>query len=109
MCRPAPSTASRTRPTRPSISSSSAPGKGHRPSASTARLEKSDMVDPVRIGCLGAARIAPAALVRPAKASGVATVTAIAARDRAKADAFARTHDVPRVYDSYEALIADDD
>jgi predicted dehydrogenase len=34
---------------------------------------------------------------------------AVAARDRAKADAFARKHKVPRVHDSYEALLGDPD
>jgi predicted dehydrogenase len=64
---------------------------------------------PVRIGCLGAANIAPAALVKPAKASTEATFTAIAARDRARAEAFGRKHGIPVVHDSYEALLADPD
>jgi predicted dehydrogenase len=63
----------------------------------------------LRIGILGAARIAPAALVKPAARTGRATVTAVAARDRAKAEAFATKHKIPRVLDSYDALIADDD
>jgi predicted dehydrogenase len=61
----------------------------------------------VRIGILGAARIAPSALIRPAHRTGRATVAAIAARDRAKADAFARKHKIDVVYDSYRALVDD--
>jgi predicted dehydrogenase len=63
----------------------------------------------VRIGVLGAARIAPAAIVKPARASNEAEVVAIAARDRARADAFATKHGVPRVFDSYADLLADPD
>ena len=64
-------------------------------------------MEPVRIGCLGAANIAPNALVRPARSTGAAVVTAIAARDRSKAEAFARKHGIPRVHDSYQAVIDD--
>ena len=64
-------------------------------------------MEPVRIGCLGAARIAPSALVAPARRTGVATVVTVAARDRGRAEAFARRHGVERVADSYEAVIAD--
>jgi predicted dehydrogenase len=62
---------------------------------------------PLRFGILGAARIAPMALIRPARAVSEAEVVAVAARDRAKAEAFAKKHGVPRVHDSYDALIAD--
>jgi predicted dehydrogenase len=61
----------------------------------------------LRIGILGAAKIAPAALIKPAHRTGCAEVTAVAARDRAKADAFAKKHKIPHVFDSYEALLAD--
>lgn len=64
------------------------------------------MSDPLRIGILGAARIAPPALIAPAKATGVATAIAVGARDQAKAAEFAKTHEIPIVADSYEALIA---
>jgi predicted dehydrogenase len=61
----------------------------------------------LRIGVLGAARIAPSALIAPAgRIDGVA-VTAIAARDRGRATAFAAKHDIPRVLDSYAAMVAD--
>jgi len=66
-------------------------------------------VDSVRIGILGAAAIAPTALVRPATRVPEVTVAAVAARDRGRAEAFARKHGIPRVYDSYADLIAADD
>ncbi|MGO8873800.1 MAG: Gfo/Idh/MocA family protein [Acidimicrobiales bacterium] len=62
---------------------------------------------PVRFGILGAARIAPAALVRPAASEPEAAVVAVAARDRHRARAFADRHSIPRVVDSYEALVSD--
>jgi predicted dehydrogenase len=63
----------------------------------------------LRVGILGAARIAPTALVRPARRTGVATVAAVAARERPRAEKFARKHRIPRVLDSYEELINDPD
>ena len=60
----------------------------------------------VRIGTLGAARIAPAALIRPARQVADAEVVAVAARDRARAAKFAAKHGIPTVHDSYDALIA---
>jgi predicted dehydrogenase len=63
----------------------------------------------VRIGVLGAARIAPAAIIKPARNSNEADVVAVAARDRNRADAFASKHGIPRVCDSYAALVADPD
>ena len=59
-----------------------------------------------RIGILGAAKIAPGALIEPARATGVATAFAVAARDPERARAYAETHGIPVVADSYEALIA---
>ncbi|OBH04276.1 MULTISPECIES: Gfo/Idh/MocA family protein [unclassified Mycobacterium] len=64
---------------------------------------------PIRFGILGAARIAPLALVNPAKESGEVEVAAVAARDASRAKAFAGKHGIARVHDSYEALIADPD
>lgn len=64
---------------------------------------------PLRFGILGAAKIAPNALVKPAAASSGAEVLAVAARDPDKAAAFAAKHAIPRVHDSYEALLADPD
>ena len=64
-------------------------------------------MDTVRIGILGAARIAPAAVIKPARNVREATVGAVAARSRDRADAFASKHDIPKVRDTYEALVAD--
>lgn len=63
----------------------------------------------LRIGVLGAARIAPAAIVKPARSSPDVEVVALAARDRSRADAFAGKHGIPRVFDSYADLLADPD
>jgi len=63
----------------------------------------------LRIGVLGAARIAPVALIRPAKRNSDVAVTAVAARDHARAKAFAAKQGIPRVLASYEELIADPD
>ena len=63
----------------------------------------------LRIGLMGAAKIAPSAIVAPCKASTNATVTAIGARDRARAEAFATKHGIPRIHDTYDALLADPD
>src|SRR5436190_23731092 len=62
---------------------------------------------PVRIGVLGAAKIAPAALIKPARKLDEIDVSAIAARDRAKAESFAAKHGIPNVHDGYQALIDD--
>ncbi|CAM3320745.1 Gfo/Idh/MocA family protein [Kibdelosporangium persicum] len=61
----------------------------------------------LRIGMLGAARIAPAALIRPAKADTGVEVAAVAARDTAKARRFAATHGVSKVHESYQDLVDD--
>jgi predicted dehydrogenase len=63
----------------------------------------------VRIGILGAARIAPVALINPARESSEVVVAAVAARDVSRAQAFAVKHGIAGVHDSYEALIADQD
>jgi predicted dehydrogenase len=67
------------------------------------------MGEPLQIGLLGAARIAPPAVIVPAKARDDVVVTAVAARDKSKAEAFAATHDIPHVADDYKALIHRDD
>ena len=64
---------------------------------------------PLRFGVLGAARIAPKALVRPVHKIGSAVISRIAARDTSRAEAFAAEHGVEGVCDSYEALIEADD
>lgn len=64
---------------------------------------------PLRIGCLGAARIAPAAVIKPARSVTDVEVTAVAARDHERARAFATKHGVPKTHASYDALLADPD
>ena len=63
----------------------------------------------MQIGVLGAARIAPPALIKPAKENSDVVVAAVAARDVSRAQAFAAKHGIARVHDSYEALLADPD
>src|SRR5512143_1044048 len=65
------------------------------------------MTTPLRIGVLGAARITPMALIRPARQVPEAAIVAVAARDPARARAFAAKHGIARVHDSYAALVAD--
>lgn len=64
---------------------------------------------PIRFGILGAARIAPDALVKPAQKSSDAEVIAIAARDPARAREFAASNGIPRVHATYADLIGDPD
>ncbi|MEV6611440.1 Gfo/Idh/MocA family oxidoreductase [Kutzneria sp. NPDC051319] len=61
----------------------------------------------VRIGVLGAARIAPTALIAPARDNTEAEVVAVAARDRNRAAAYAGKHGIPKVHGSYDELLAD--
>ncbi len=68
-----------------------------------------EATQPLRIGCLGAARIAPPALVRPAREVPDAIFASVAARDPVRARKFAAKHGIPRVHESYDALIADPD
>jgi predicted dehydrogenase len=64
---------------------------------------------PLRIGVLGAARIAPMALVRPARSDPDALVTAVAARSPERAHHFAARHGIPVVHQTYDDLLADPD
>lgn len=63
----------------------------------------------MRIGVLGAAGIAPLALINPARENSEVVVAAVAARDVSRARAFAAKHGIDRVHNNYEALIADPD
>jgi len=64
---------------------------------------------PLRFGVLGAARIAPPALIAPAATLDTVAVTRIAARDRTRAEAFAAEHSIPNVSDGYRDVIEADD
>jgi predicted dehydrogenase len=61
----------------------------------------------LRFGILGAARIAPAALIAPARESADVEVVAVAARDATKARDYAERHGIAIVHDSNAALLAD--
>lgn len=63
----------------------------------------------LRIGVLGAARIAPAALVKPASSHPSVSVAAVAARSLDRAQAFASRYRIPTAYGSYEELLTDPD
>ena len=64
-------------------------------------------MDRLRIGTLGAARITPGALIKPARQIPGVTVAAVAARDPERARRFAAKHRIRRVHDSYQDLIDD--
>ncbi len=78
-------------------------GSGRATSATTVNGKPS----PLRIGILGAARIAPHALIAPARHVAGVRVESIAARDGARAAAFAAKHAIPRWSTDYEALVED--
>ncbi|KAF9924778.1 hypothetical protein FBU30_005297 [Linnemannia zychae] len=63
--------------------------------------------DALRIGILGAANIAPNALIGPAKYSRSIIVVSVAARDENKAKEFAKTHGIPSTHSTYVQLISD--
>ncbi len=60
----------------------------------------------MRIGCLGAARITPSAIVHPAQVRPGARLQSVAARDPARAQAFAEKHGFARSDRSYAELVA---
>jgi predicted dehydrogenase len=64
------------------------------------------VTEPLRIGVLGASRIAANAIVSPARTLGHRLV-AVAARDRGRAEAFAAEYGVERVLDDYQSVIDD--
>lgn len=63
----------------------------------------------LRIGLLGASRIAPKALLAPARERDDVEVVAVAARDGAKARAYAAEHAIPHAVEGYAALLERDD
>jgi predicted dehydrogenase len=67
------------------------------------------MKAPIRVGILGAAKIAPNAMITPARTNSEFMVTAVGARDKGRAQAYARQHDIPHVADGYADLVARDD
>lgn len=68
--------------------------------------------DALRFGILGAARIAPNALIIPAISHPDVVVLAVASRDASKASAYAKKHRISKVYsgdDCYQAVLDDPD
>ena len=63
----------------------------------------------MRIGLLGASKIAPRAIIQPAAANPDAVIVAVGARDPSKAQAYAAEHDIPAAVGSYQALVERDD
>jgi predicted dehydrogenase len=61
----------------------------------------------VRFGVLGAAGIAPNALVKPARNNAEVAIVAVAARDPQRAREFAARHSIPATHAGYEELLAD--
>ncbi|KAF8981345.1 hypothetical protein BGZ46_002958 [Entomortierella lignicola] len=61
----------------------------------------------LKIGILGAANIAPKALINPAKSMRSINVITVAARDETRAKEFALKHGIPNIHPSYDALISD--
>ena len=59
----------------------------------------------LRIGILGAARVATYAMIAAARDVDGVEVTAVAARDPARAEAYACEHEIPKTYQDYQALI----
>jgi D-xylose 1-dehydrogenase (NADP+, D-xylono-1,5-lactone-forming) len=64
--------------------------------------------EPVRWGLLSTARINEA-ILEGARQSARTEVVAVASRDQARADGYARERGIERAYGSYDALLADDD
>ncbi len=65
------------------------------------------MTRPLRFGVLGAAKIAPGALIQPAKLGSEATVDVVAARDPERARRYAAEHGIPRVARDYAEVVHD--
>lgn len=63
----------------------------------------------LRLGLLGASKIAPRAVLGPASARTDVKVSAVAARDGDRAETYARTHGIDNVARDYRALIGRED
>lgn len=61
----------------------------------------------IRIGILGAARIAPPVVINPSRDNSDFEVVAVAARDPERAKAYATEHRIRRVVKDYETLVRD--
>ncbi len=61
----------------------------------------------IRIGLLGASRIAPRAVIEPARDRTDVVVTKVAARDPERAKSYAAEHGIPGIAPTYADLVAD--
>ncbi|KAF8317887.1 NAD(P)-binding protein [Clavulina sp. PMI_390] len=61
----------------------------------------------LKFGILGAAQIAPVALIVPARTHPDVIIEAVAARDHERAKKFAKKHGIPKTYPSYQELLDD--
>ncbi|KAM3584228.1 hypothetical protein VKS41_003050 [Umbelopsis sp. WA50703] len=73
------------------------------------RYESATVTDnPVRIGLISVANIAPISLCIPVQQLGTAIIAGVAARDKTRAQKFAKKWNIPNVFDSYQDLINSD-
>ena len=63
----------------------------------------------LRIGTLGSSRISERALIEPSASVAEVTVAAVAARDLARAEAFALRYGIEKAYGSYQEMLDDPD
>jgi predicted dehydrogenase len=63
----------------------------------------------LRVGILGAAGIAPNAMIIPARRRDDVEIVAIASRSASSASAYAATHSIPRSYGGYAHMLVDPD
>src|SRR6185503_17027060 len=67
------------------------------------------MKTPIRIGILGAAKIAPGAVIKPAKENPEFEVVAVGARDPSRARSYADEHGIAHIATGYAELVKRDD
>lgn len=63
--------------------------------------------DALRMGLLGASKIAPISTIIPAKSHPEVIIAGVAARDPKRAQTYAQSHGIPNFYSSYQALLDD--
>jgi predicted dehydrogenase len=62
----------------------------------------------LRVGILGASRVAVYAVITPAREHPGVRIAGVASRDIARARQYAAAHDIPQVFDTYEELLRSD-
>ncbi|KAF9069799.1 NAD(P)-binding protein [Rhodocollybia butyracea] len=80
------------------------------PTPSKLAPEDGSNLKPIKFGILGAANIAPSALIIPAKSHPEVIIHAVAARDLKKAEQFGKKHGISKVYggnNAYQQLLDD--